>query len=106
METDQRIGQLEDKLNELLEVAEENNEILRSMQRTARWSFWGRLLIWIIVLVLPFIFLGPFLKALIPGIPSTDSGHSLFGFPSEEQVKALLNAYKADSGSAASTSGN
>lgn len=93
MDQEQRIARLEEQLDDLLELAEENNKILISMQRTARWSFWGKLLIWIIVLVLPFIVLGPFLKALVPGIAGGD-GKSLFGLPSETQVKALLEAYK------------
>lgn len=105
MDTDQRIGKLEERLEELLEISEENNSILRSMERTARWSFWGKLLIWIIVLVLPFIVLGPFLKALIPGIPTSGSG-GLFGLPSSEQVKELLNAYSSGSHASSSTSGS
>lgn len=105
MDDDQRLAQLEHKVEELLEIVEENNKILHSMERTARWSFWGKLLIWIIVLVLPFIVLGPFLKALIPSIPSNGNG-GLFGLPSQGQVKALLNAYTSDMASSSAASGH
>ena len=96
MDSEQRIAQLEVKFEELLEIAEENNEMLRYLKRTTRWSFWGRLLIWIIVLVLPFLLLGPLLKALVPGISGQST--SLFGLPSQDQVKSLLNAYKQGTG--------
>lgn len=96
MDDDKRITRLEETLDELLELAEENNKILIKMERAARWSFWGRLLIWILVLALPFIVLAPFLHALVPGLSGME-GKGLFGLPSGEQTKALFEAYKSGS---------
>lgn len=104
MDPEQRIAKLEQRVEDLMEIAEENNHLLHSMRTTLRWSFWGRLLIWIIVLALPFLFLGHILKAVVPGLPSGQD-KSLFGLPSTNQVKALLDAYKSGSGTPSSVSG-
>lgn len=100
MDPEQRIAQLEGRMEDLLEAVEDNNKLLRSMHRSMRWSFWGRLLIWIIVLALPFIVLGPFLKAVVPGL-SGSQGESLFGLPSASQIQTLLNEYKSGTSSGA-----
>lgn len=38
------------KLDELLEVSRENNEILRGMRRAQRWSSFFRLVYWAVIL--------------------------------------------------------
>lgn len=94
MEIDeQALSRIEQLLEDNLEVAEENNKLLHSLRRTQRWAFWGKLLLWIIVLGLPVLLLGPYLHALLP--VTGEGSHSLFGLPSADQVKALLNAYHA-----------
>lgn len=102
MDPEQRFAQLEDRIEELLEMVEDNNRRLRSINRSLRWSFWGRLIIWVIVLALPFIVLGPLLKTLVPGLPGSGS-NGVVGLPSAQQLQSLLNAYKAGSGTASST---
>lgn len=102
MELEQRMAQLEGRIEELLETVEDNNRLLRSIQRSMRWGFWGRLLVWIIVLALPFIVLGPFLKAVVPGLSGTEK-NSLFGLPSTDQVEGLLNAYRSGSSTSSGT---
>ena len=93
MDEQQRIARIEERLDEIFELTEENNVKIKSLERTARWSFWGRLLIWVIVLILPFIVLGPLLKSIVPGL-APNNGHSLFGLPSEQQLQQLLDTYK------------
>lgn len=102
MDSEQRIAQLEHQMEELLETAEDNNRLLRSIQRSMRWGFWGRLLVWIIVLALPFIVLGPFLQAVVPNISGNEE-KNLFGLPSADQVQGLLNAYKSASSTSSGT---
>lgn len=91
---EQTIARLEQLLEDTYEIAEENNKLLLSMQRTARWAFWGKLVLWVLVLGLPIFFLGPILHAILP-IPYSESSHSVFGLPSTDQVKSLLQAYQA-----------
>lgn len=102
MDTEQRMAQLEQKIEELAETVEDNNKLLRSIHRSMRWGFWGRLLVWIIVLALPFIVLGPFLQAIVPGLSGSEK--NLFGLPSADQVQGLLNAYKAGSSTSSGAS--
>jgi hypothetical protein len=90
---EQTITRLEQMLQDTLELAEENNELLRKIQRQQRVAFWGKLLLWILVLGLPLLFLGPILHALFPYVPG--QSQSVFGLPSADQVKALMNAYQA-----------
>lgn len=100
---DQNYSRLEQLLQDNIELTQENNKILRSLQRTMRWSFWGKLLLWIIVLVLPFIFLGPLLHTLIPASNSEGNTKSLFGLPSADQIQSLLKTYQHE---VASTTGH
>ena len=88
-------ARIEQLLEETLELAEENNRLLLSIQRTGRWAFWGKLLFWVIILVLPLIFIGPILDAILP-VPLSEAGSgSVFGLPSAEQLQILMEAYGA-----------
>jgi hypothetical protein len=58
----------EEKLNRILELAEENNKMLRSLHRSQRAGTIFRILYWLIIigsLVSAYYFLGPILKELI-----------------------------------------
>lgn len=90
------VSRLEQLLEDTLELAEENNKMLHRIERTARWSFWTKAIMWIAVLVLPFLLIGPLLHTLLPISDTAGAGHgSIFGIPSPEQLKGmLLEAYK------------
>ncbi len=94
---EQRIARLEQAIEDLTEIAEENNALLRSMQRRARWAFWGKLLFWAVILALPFIVLGPFLHSLVPEL-YTSGSRGLFGLPSLEKIQSLLQVYHQATG--------
>lgn len=88
---------IEELVEENLEVTKENNKILRRMERNALISFIAKILLWLILLGLPLIFLGPYLKPLydlVTGAPTASStAPGVLGVPSEGQLKELLNAY-------------
>jgi hypothetical protein len=90
---EQTIARIEQQLQDLQELVEENNELIHKMQRQARWAFWGKLVLWLIIIGLPIIFLGPIIHAILPY--STSGSGSVFGLPSSDQVKALIDAYQA-----------
>jgi len=96
MDENQNLARIEQLLEDTQELVEENNRMLHSIRRTTWWGFWGRLLLWIIVLALPFIVLGPFLKAVVP-VSAEGSAKSIFGLPSADQVKSIIDAYRASS---------
>jgi hypothetical protein len=90
---EQALARIEQLLQDTLEVAEENNKLLLQMQRTARWAFIGKIILWIVLLGLPLLFLGPLLNALFP-YTSAESG-SVFGLPSPEQLEQLMSTYQS-----------
>ena len=89
---EQSLKRIEQLLEEVQEVAEENNRILLNMQRQARWAFWGKLVLWLVVLVLPLLLLGPIIHAILPY--DTTGTNTFFGLPSPEQIQQLMSAYK------------
>jgi hypothetical protein len=97
---EQTITRLEQLLEDTLEVAEENNKLLRSMRRASQWAFQGKIILWLIVLGVPVLIFGPHVKALLP--LSDGTSHGIFGLPSADQLKELISAYQA-SGTASGT---
>lgn len=86
---------IEKLLEENLEINKENNKILRRMERNALISFFAKIFLWLVLLGLPLIFLGPYLKplfGLLTGAPA-DPGASPVGVPSESQLQQLFDAY-------------
>jgi hypothetical protein len=86
---------IEKLLEENLEINKENNKILRRMERNALIGFFAKIFLWLLLLGLPLIFLGPYLKplfGLITGAP-TDASTSPLGVPSESQLQQLFDAY-------------
>lgn len=49
--------ELKSLLEENLRVSKETNELLRSMNRQAWWGFAGRVVLWMLVIVLPLLLL-------------------------------------------------
>lgn len=91
------ISRLEQLIEDSIELAEENNKLLRSLVRTTRFAFWAKALMWLIILVLPFIFLGPLVRTLIPASNTGAAGGNLFGLPSPTEIQQIFNAYHASS---------
>ena len=74
-------------LREMYEMTEENNRILRKMNRRSLWSGFFRLLYWIIVLAIAFgayYYVQPYLKVLLN---TYDSVSTQLG-----QVKTVTNS--------------
>lgn len=95
--------ELKNLLRQNLEVARENNEILKRMVKMGRIAFWFKVIIWVIVLALP-ILLIPYILPLVrgfevlngvPGVTSTSSTSSLFGLPSPTEVQHAIEEYRA-----------
>lgn len=93
-----------DELKELLEdtfdTVDENNKILRRMQHVGRVAFFAKAVMWTIVLVLPFFLLpllSPYLRSMgIPGISTTSTSTSLFGYPSPSELQQAIQQYKSN----------
>ncbi len=91
-------GHLEELLKENFELAKANHKILKRMERNALIGFVAKIVIWLFVLGLPLYFLtsylAPVLSAFQGNAGSTTPG-TVFGLPSAEQLKQILQEYKA-----------
>ncbi|MDB5190254.1 MAG: hypothetical protein JWN49_580 [Parcubacteria group bacterium] len=94
MNDEATISRLEQLLEDSIELAEENNKLLRSLLRSNRIAFWAKALMWIIILILPFILLGPLVRTLVPAADTSKAG-SVFGFPSPTEIQNIVNSYRA-----------
>lgn len=87
------LARVEQLLEENLEIAEENNRLLRDLRRTGRIAFWLKLVLWAVVLILPFLLIGPIIEALVPAASNGQNG-SFLGLPSPEQLQQVLDLYQ------------
>jgi hypothetical protein len=92
-----QLTRIEELLEDNLHLAKENNHLLKSIRNGNRVAFWAKVVLWTVVLVLPFFFLGPLLRYLSPltGGAIPVGGTSLFGLPSSEQLQKAVQQYKA-----------
>ncbi len=80
-------GALEQLLKENLQLAKENNRLLRRMIHIGRVAFWCKVLVWVLVLGLPLLFIQP----IVTWIQAHAAGSaSLFGYPSPAEVEKFL----------------
>jgi hypothetical protein len=89
-----QLTRIEQLLQENLEAAQETNDMIRDMRRTARWGFWLKVLVWAAVIILPFLLLKPILETFVPA--AAGSGTGVFGFPSGDELKGVLDAYQGE----------
>ena len=84
-EGDERIERhMEALMEENLELTKQNNKILRRMERNALIGFLAKMFLWVLLLGLPLLFLGPYLKPLYDLVR---------GGPNASQFQQLLDAY-------------
>lgn len=83
---------LEALLRENLEVAKENNQILKDMRRIGRIAFWSKVVIWTLVIVLPLLFIGPILSSFSAALTPA-GGSSVLGLPSADLFREAFDIY-------------
>ncbi len=96
---------MDPELKRLLEethaLAKENHRMLRAIRRYQWFGFIGKIVIWIIVLALPFYFyqqyLQPFLNKFSSTSSATTTSPSFFGLPTTAEFQKLINSFKAGS---------
>ena len=90
MPPQEKLAQLEAVVQETAVLVQQNNEILKSMQRWDRIMLWARIILWIVVLGLPLLFIGPLLKMIAPAAGVAGSA----GFPSLDQLQQTYQQYQ------------
>lgn len=93
---------LEELLEENLELAKENNKLLKEMRRNAIIGLIARVVIWLVVLGVPIFFLSTYLGPILDAFSGQANGQEipvgLFGMPSQEQLNQLIEQYQAGFG--------
>ncbi|MDB5265732.1 MAG: hypothetical protein JWM39_445 [Parcubacteria group bacterium] len=92
----ERLDVLSDLIEENIKLAHDTNRIVRDMRRTGRIAFWFKVILWIIVLGLPLLFIGPIMQyfTALTGY-SIPAGTSAFGIPSSTQIQQAVTEFKA-----------
>lgn len=86
---------IEELLKETLEVAEENNRILREIRRMGRISFWSKVVIWALVLIVPLLLIGPILDSF-SAVTGSGATSGIMGFPSPQMIQEAMELYRAE----------
>lgn len=93
---------LEELLEENLELAKENNKLLKEMRRNAIIGLVARVVIWLVVLGVPIFFLSTYLGPILDALSGQANGQEIpvgfFGMPSQEQLNQLIEQYQAGFG--------
>jgi len=89
------VEELRELLHENLKLAKDTNKILHSMRYWGRVSFWAKVVVWCLILSIPFLlysYFAPLLKTLPGGLGSSTSTSttSIFGFPSPTAIEHLF----------------
>ena len=93
---------MDPELKRLLEethaLARENHRILRAIRRDQWFGFVGKIIIWIIVLLLPLYLYQQYLQPIVSkfsATPGTTTSSGLFGLPTTAELQKLINSFKA-----------
>jgi len=87
-------ARIEELLRDLQDSVDENNRILRRMQRGNAIAFWGKLILWTLVIVLPILFLKPILNTILPFAGYGSPGVGSYGLPSQAEIQQIMEAYR------------
>lgn len=86
--------ELKQELEALRALTRDNHRMLRALRRDQWLGFIGRLIIWLVVLAVPFYlyqrYLEPMYSALVPGQATTTTG--FLGLPSSAQLRNLIHS--------------
>ncbi len=84
-------------LEQNLALGKENNSMLRSMRRNARFGFAFKIILWAVLLLAPLYFYQEYLAPIIGQFqPGGQRGStSNFAFPSYADFQKLLEEYKS-----------
>jgi Trk-type K+ transport system membrane component len=88
--------ELKQTLDQIHALTKDNHKMLRAIRRDQWFGFFGRIIIWLIVLALPLYLYQQYLQPLVSKF-SANSGVStsgLLGFPTAAEMQKLLNSFQ------------
>ncbi len=86
-------------LDETHALAKDNHRMLRAIRRDQWIGFFGKIIVWVVVLVLPLYlyqqYLGPLVARFSAMSGIATSTTNPFGLPTTTELQKLINSYKA-----------
>ena len=94
-------AELKKLLEENLTVAKDNNRLLRELHRNALIGLIAKIVIWLVLLGVPLFLLSTYLGPILDAFAGQSTNSQaipggLFGVPSEEQIRSLIEQYQAE----------
>lgn len=83
------------KLDEQALLITEISDRVRRMERLGRFSFWAKVVIWALVLVLPLLFLGSIIDLFSSFLQGGEAAGAVMGLPSPEMIREAMELYKS-----------
>jgi hypothetical protein len=91
---------MDPELKQLMEanmrLAQENNDLLRAIRRQAQWGFWGKVVLYALVIIVPLFFiqsyLAPYQELLNPSPAGASSDSSTSGLSGLDNLIKEYNA--------------
>lgn len=91
--------ELKRMLDETHALAKDNHRMLRALRRYQIMGFFGKIVIWAIVLVLPLYlyqqYLGPLISKFSALSETSIPGSGVFTLPTSAELQKLIDSYKA-----------
>ena len=88
--------EIKQELTTIHALVKDNHDMLRAIRRAQWYSFWGKVIFWAVVVILPFLlyrhYLEPFVSKFAPTGTSTSVKGS-FGLPSTADIENLIKLY-------------
>jgi hypothetical protein len=86
--------ELKREMNEIRILIKDNNRMLHAIRRGQWFGFFGKILLWTVIIVLPFLLYQHFLEPLLSQFsPNALGPQGLLGVSSSEEVKKLIDSY-------------
>jgi Trk-type K+ transport system membrane component len=88
--------ELKQTLDQIHALTKDNHKMLRAIRRDQWFGFFGRIIIWLIVLALPLYLYQQYLQPLVSKFSATSgvTTSGLFGFPTGAEVQKILNSFQ------------
>lgn len=89
--------ELKRELEQLHALAKDNHDMLKKIRRDQWLGFFGRIIVWLIVLALPLYLYQQYLEPFVTKFSQTTgaSASGPFGFPTSTELQKLINSFKA-----------
>lgn len=87
--------ELQKTLDEIHALTKDNHRMLRAIRRDQVLSFFGKIVLWVIVLALPLYLYQQYLEPLASKFSATPGAASgFFGLPTSADFQKMINSYK------------